>query len=64
MFLKFFRILKETPAQVVSYEFCKIFKNTLKADWHFTKWDGLNVVFVIQYIQCFKNFWGSANILL
>ena len=27
-------------------------------------WDGLSIVFVIQYIRCFKNFWGSANILL
>ena len=24
----------------------------------------LNILFVIQYIRCFKNFWGSANILL
>ena len=24
----------------------------------------LNILFVIQYIPCFKNFWGSANILL
>ena len=30
----------------------------------FTKWDGLNIVFVIQYIRCFKNFWDSANIIL
>ena len=26
--------------------------------------DGLNTLFVIQYIRCFKNFWGSANLLL
>ena len=30
----------------------------------FTKWDRLNIVFAIQYIWCFKNFWDSANILL
>ena len=24
--------------------------------WHFTKWDGLNTVFAIQYTRCFKNF--------
>ena len=24
----------------------------------------LNILFVIRYIRCFKNFWGSANILL
>ena len=28
----------------------------LKTSWHFTKWDGLNIVLVIQYIPCFKNF--------
>ena len=27
-----------------------------KASWHFTKWDGLNLVLVIQYIWCFNNF--------
>ena len=36
----------------------------LKTNWHFTKWDSLNILFVIQYIRCFKNFWGSANIIL
>ena len=36
----------------------------LKTSWHFTKSDGLNIVFVIQYIQYFNNFCGSANILL
>ena len=36
----------------------------LKTSWHFTKWDGLNIVFVIHYSRCFKKFWGSANILL
>ena len=28
------------------------------------KWDGLAIAFVIQYIRCFRNFWGFANILL
>ena len=28
----------------------------LKTSWDFTKWDGLNIVLVIQYIPCFKNF--------
>ena len=28
----------------------------LKTNWHFTKWDGLNILFVIQYIRYFKNF--------
>ena len=28
----------------------------LQTSWHFTKWDGLNIVLVIQYIPCFKNF--------
>ena len=28
----------------------------LETNWHFTKWGGLNIVFVIQYIRCFKNF--------
>ena len=23
----------------------------VKTDWHFTKWDGLNIVFVIKYID-------------
>ena len=32
--------------------------------WHFTKWYGLNIVFVIQDIRCFKNFCGTANTLL
>ena len=36
----------------------------LKTNWHFTKSDGLNIPFVIQHIRSFKNFWGSANILL
>ena len=36
----------------------------LKTNWHYTKWDGLNILFVIQYIRCFKIFWGSANVLL
>ena len=36
----------------------------LKTNWHFTKWDGLNILFVVQCIWCFKNLWGSANILL
>ena len=36
----------------------------LKTNWHFTKWDSLNILFVIQYIRCFKIFWGSANVLL
>ena len=36
----------------------------LKTNWHFTKWDSLNILFVMQYIRCFKNFWSSANILL
>ena len=36
----------------------------LKTNQHFTKWDGLNILFVLQYIRCFKNFRGSANILL
>ena len=36
----------------------------LRPNWYFTKWDGLNILFFIQYIRCFKNFWGSANILL
>ena len=36
----------------------------LKTNWHFAKWDGLNILFVIQYIRCFRNFWGSANALL
>ena len=36
----------------------------LRPNWHFTKWDDLNILFFIQYIRCFKNFWGSANILL
>ena len=31
---------------------------------HFLNSDGLNILFVIQYIRCFKNFWGSANVLL
>ena len=35
-----------------------------KTNWHFTKWDGLNKLFVIQCIRCFKIFWGSANFLL
>ena len=29
----------------------------------FYKVSGLNTIFVIQYIQCFKNFWGSAMFL-
>ena len=36
----------------------------LKTNRHFTKWDHLNMLFVIQCIQYFKNFWISANILL
>ena len=28
----------------------------LKTSWHFTKWDGLNIVLVIHYITCPKNF--------
>ena len=28
----------------------------LKTDWYFTKWDGLIILFVIQYIQCFRIF--------
>ena len=28
----------------------------LKTSWHFTKWYGLNLVLVIQYIPCFNNF--------
>ena len=36
----------------------------LKTNQHFTKWDGLNILFVLQYIRCFKKFRGSANILL
>ena len=27
------------------------------------EWDGLNILFVIQYIRCFKIFWGSTNVL-
>ena len=27
-------------------------------------WDGLNILFLVHFIQCFKNFWGSANVLL
>ena len=36
----------------------------LKTNWHFAKWDGFYILFAIQYIQCFKNFWGSANVIL
>ena len=36
----------------------------LKTIWHFAKWDGLNILFLIQYIRCFNHFWGSANVLL
>ena len=36
----------------------------LKTNWHYTKWDGLNILFSIQYIWCLKNLRGTANILL
>ena len=36
----------------------------LKTNWHFTKWDALNILFVIQYIRCFRKIWGSADALL
>ena len=35
-----------------------------KTIWHFTKWDGLNILFLIQYIRGFTNFGGSTNVLL
>ena len=35
-----------------------------KTNYDFAKWDGLNILFFIQYIRCFKNFWGSENVLL
>ena len=35
----------------------------LKTNRHFTRWDGLNILFVAQYIKCFQNFCGSANFL-
>ena len=28
----------------------------LKTNWHFTKWDSLDILFVVQYIRCFTNF--------
>ena len=39
-------------------------KLKLKTNQPFTEWDGLNILFVIQYIWCFKDIWGSANIIL
>ena len=35
----------------------------LKTNWHFAKWDGLNLLSFILQIRCFKNLWGSANVL-
>ena len=39
---------------------CRNLPFEVKTNWHFTKWDGLNILFVIQHIRCFKIFWGSA----
>ena len=36
----------------------------LKTNWHFAKWDGLNILFFILHLRRFKNLWGSANVLL
>ena len=35
-----------------------------ETNWHFTKWDGLSILFVTQHIRCCINFWGSSNVLL
>ena len=36
----------------------------MKLKTNFKKWDGLHIPFLIQYIRCFQNFWGSTNALL
>ena len=64
--LRIFHALWNISIAVIGIHFaiweCDAIIRTL--NWHCTKWDCLNILLVIQYIWCFKIFWGSANTLL